>query len=46
MKLPVTAVVMVDVPDELLFNATVVGEADTLKPPVTAAVTVREMVVV
>jgi len=46
LKLPVMAVVMVDVPVPLRTTVMVAGEAETLKPDVTPEVTVRETVAV
>lgn len=46
LKLPVTAVVMVAVPDEFLATVIEVGEAETAKPAGAVEVTVSEMVAV
>ena len=43
---PETAVVMVEVPDELLLTVIGLGAAETVKSPVTAAFTVSETKVV
>lgn len=45
-KVPVTAVVIVEVPDAFLATVMLEGEAETVKPAVTDEVTVRETVVV